>query len=84
MPTTNRIPKQSVSDLAEFYYERANARLLLGRYAEAAADAEKALAIASEGGDPMLKQRIRQFVGHAEEARWRSEGVDRDVPAAIR
>ena len=56
-------PKQSVSDLAELYYERATARLLLGRYAEAAADAEKALAIASKGGDPMLKQRIRQFVG---------------------
>jgi len=55
-------PKQSVSDLAESYYERANARLLLGRHAEAAADAEKALAIALKG-DPMLKQRIRQFVG---------------------
>jgi CHAT domain-containing protein len=55
--------KQSVSDLAESYYERATARLLLGRQADAAADAEKALAIASRGGDPMLKQRIRQFVG---------------------
>ena len=56
--------KQSVSDLARSYYERANARrLLLDRHAEAAADAEKALAIASKGGDPMLKQRIGQFVG---------------------
>jgi CHAT domain-containing protein len=56
-------PKQSVSDLAESYYERAVARLQLGRHTEAATDAEKALAIASRGGDPMLKQRIRQFVG---------------------
>lgn len=55
--------KQSVSDLAESYYDRATARLLLGRQADAAEDAAKALAIASRGGDPMLKQRIRQFVG---------------------
>jgi CHAT domain-containing protein len=56
-------PKQSASDLAESYYERANARLLLGRAVESGADAEKALGIAAKGGDPMLKQRIRQFVG---------------------
>ena len=40
-PTTSRT-RQSVSDLARSYYERANARLLLDRHAEAAADAEKA------------------------------------------
>jgi CHAT domain-containing protein len=56
-------PKQSVSDFAESYYERATARLLLGRHADAGADAAKALAIASKGGEPMLKQRIRQFFG---------------------
>jgi hypothetical protein len=38
-----------------FYYERANTRLLLDRQADASADAEKARAIASRGGDPMLK-----------------------------
>ena len=52
----------SVSDLAEFYFDRGNARSVLGRYADAIADGEKGLGIAGNGGDPLLKQRIRGFV----------------------
>lgn len=52
----------SVSDLAEFYFDRGNARSVLGRYADAIADGEKGLGIAGNGGDPLLKQRLRGFV----------------------
>ena len=52
----------SVSDLAEFYLDRGNARMILGRNANAIADAEKGLAIVSERWRPMLKQRLRLFL----------------------
>lgn len=52
----------SVSDLAEFYFDRGNAKSVLGRYADAIADGEKGLGIAGNGGDPLLKQRLRGFV----------------------
>ena len=55
--------KISKADLAEFYYDRATARALLGRSKEAMADAEKALPIARSAADPMLFYRIRQFIG---------------------
>jgi CHAT domain-containing protein len=50
------------SDLAQFYYDRGNARAALGRNAEGLADAEKALSIATASGDGFFGQRIRQFI----------------------
>ena len=58
----------SVSDLAEFYYDRGTARSVLGRNADAIADGEKGLGIAGNGGDAMLKQRIRGFVASQKQA----------------
>ncbi|WP_291859760.1 CHAT domain-containing protein [Bradyrhizobium sp.] len=58
----------SVSDLAEFYYDRGAARAALGRNADAISDGEKALAIVGNGGDAMLKQRIRGFVALQKQA----------------
>ena len=46
--------RMSKADLVEFYYDRANARVLLGRNKEAVADAEKALPIARSAADPMV------------------------------
>ncbi|MDO9061063.1 MAG: tetratricopeptide repeat protein, partial [Bradyrhizobium sp.] len=58
----------SASDLAEFYLDRGNARMALGRNADATADGEKGLAIVSNGGDPMLKQRARLFLAALKQA----------------
>ena len=58
----------SVSDLAEFYYDRGAVRSVLGRNADAIADGEKGLSIAGNGGDAMLKQRIRGFVASQKQA----------------
>jgi CHAT domain-containing protein len=57
----------SANDLAQFYYDRGQTRALLGRTAEALADGEKGLEIA-RSADPMLRQRIRQFVGLQKQA----------------
>jgi len=48
--------------LAQFYYERGNARALLGRNKEALADGLQALAIAKNGVEDHQNLRIRQFV----------------------
>ena len=53
--------KNSQGDLAQFYYDRGNARAQLGRNREALADGEKALATALASGDGYFGQRIRQF-----------------------
>ena len=53
--------KNSQADLAQFYYDRGNARAQLGRNKEALADGEKALAAALASGDGYFGQRIRQF-----------------------
>ena len=57
-------PGKSISQaqLADFYYDRGNARSLLGRTIEALADGEKALAAAAASGDSYFGQRIRQFI----------------------
>jgi CHAT domain-containing protein len=62
-------PEKGLSgeDLAQFYYDRGNARVLLGRTADAVADGEKGLDIA-RNADPMLRQRLRQFVGLQKQA----------------
>ncbi len=52
----------SQSDLAQFYYDRGNARAALGRNAEGLADGEKALALAVASNDGFFGQRIRQFI----------------------
>jgi CHAT domain-containing protein len=52
----------SQSDLAQFYYDRGNARASLGRNAEGLADGEKALSLATASGDGYFAQRIRQFI----------------------
>ena len=57
-----RAGKDIASDLADFYYDRGNARALLGRNVEALADGEKALAAATASGDGYFGQRIRQFI----------------------
>jgi CHAT domain-containing protein/tetratricopeptide (TPR) repeat protein len=51
--------------LAQFYYDRANARALLARNQEALADAQEALKAATE---PRQVTRIRQFIGQQHRA----------------
>ena len=60
--------KLSQADLAQFYYDRGNARALLGRSKDAMADAEKALPIARSASDPMFFYRLRQFLGIQKQA----------------
>jgi CHAT domain-containing protein len=50
------------TDLAQFYYDRGNARSQLGRNMEALADGEKALTATQASGDGYFGQRIRQFI----------------------
>jgi CHAT domain-containing protein len=52
----------SVSTLAQFYYDRGNARALLARNKDALADGLEALAVAKSGVDPRQLSRLRQFV----------------------
>jgi CHAT domain-containing protein len=52
----------SVSELAEFYYDRAQARNLLGRVNEALADGEKALSVARKGVEAQQLNGIRHFI----------------------
>ena len=52
----------SQSDLAQFYYDRGNARAAVGRNTEGLADAEKALSLTTASGDSFFGQRIRQFI----------------------
>jgi CHAT domain-containing protein len=56
-------PKLSKEDLAEFYYERANARSALGRTHDAVADAEKSLAVGRGEVEDRANFRTRQFIG---------------------
>jgi CHAT domain-containing protein len=53
----------SASKLAQFYYDRGNARALLARNKEALADGLQALAAAKGGVDHKQLVRIRQFIG---------------------
>ncbi len=57
-PPTNT----SGAKLAEFYYDRGNARALLARNKEALADGLQALAVGKGATQPVLLSRIRQFV----------------------
>ncbi len=52
----------SQGELSDFYYNRGNARALLGRNLEALVDGEKALAGTQASGDGYFGQRIRQFL----------------------
>lgn len=53
-----------VTSLMQFYYDRGQARALLGRNADALADAVKALEIGTRGGAPAKQLvRVRQLVG---------------------
>ena len=59
----NEPPKgASAADLAQFYYDRGNARALLGRSKEALADGLKALEVGKAGIETRQLSRIRQFV----------------------
>jgi CHAT domain-containing protein len=51
----------TAADIAQFYYDRGNARALLGRNSEALQDGLKALETAKN--DPRQNSRVRQFVG---------------------
>ncbi len=53
----------SPAALAQFYYDRGNARAVLGRTREALADGEKALAVGKGALDQRHLSRLRQFVG---------------------
>lgn len=56
-------PKPSeTTDLAQFYYDRGNARAQLGRTKDALADGLQALEIGQRGLELRQMQRIRQFV----------------------
>jgi CHAT domain-containing protein len=55
----------SAGDIAQFYYDRGQARLLLARNKDALADALKALDVAKGGIERRQLNRIRQFVGIA-------------------
>ena len=50
-------------ELAQFYYQRGNARSKLGRLADAIADADHAVELAAGGGDALLLGRLEQFAG---------------------
>jgi CHAT domain-containing protein len=52
----------SASKLAQFYYDRGNARALLARNKDALADGLQAVAAAKGGVEPRLQVRILQFV----------------------
>jgi CHAT domain-containing protein len=56
------------SDLANFYYDRGNARALLGRNMEALVDGEKAFAAAKASGDSNFGHRIKQFIALQKQA----------------
>jgi CHAT domain-containing protein/tetratricopeptide (TPR) repeat protein len=58
-PPANAAP----SKLAQFYYDRGNARALLAQNKEALADGLQALTISKAGVDFLQSVRIRQFVG---------------------
>jgi CHAT domain-containing protein/tetratricopeptide (TPR) repeat protein len=60
-PPANAAPSQ----LAQFYYDRANARALLAQNKDALADGLQALTVAKSGVDYQQMVRIRQFVGVA-------------------
>jgi hypothetical protein len=53
----------SPAKLAQFYYDRANARSLLGRNKEALADGLQALAVGKGGLHYLLSARIQQLIG---------------------
>ncbi|MBR1127034.1 CHAT domain-containing tetratricopeptide repeat protein [Bradyrhizobium iriomotense] len=53
--------KESRTDLAQFYFDRANARAQLGRLAEAIADADKAVEVGRGAVSPQLLGRIFQL-----------------------
>ena len=56
-------PKAGAVDLAQFYYDRGNARALLARNREALADGQKALEVGRGAIETRQVSRIRQFVG---------------------
>jgi tetratricopeptide (TPR) repeat protein len=53
----------SPAALSQFYYDRGNARAVLGKTREALADGEKALAVGKGALDQRQLSRLRQFVG---------------------
>src|SRR5206468_11543802 len=53
--------KESHVDLAQFYFDRANARAQLGRLAEATADANKAVETARGAASPNMMGRMMQL-----------------------
>ncbi len=76
----------SASALAQFYYDRGNARALLARNKEALADGLKALAVAKGGVEYRQLTRIRQFVslqyralGDPKDSIAMSESIARDA-----
>jgi CHAT domain-containing protein len=60
----DREPQNGMSpaEISDLYYNRGNARALLGRNMEALADGEKALEATRSSGDAYFGQRIRQFL----------------------
>jgi CHAT domain-containing protein len=55
--------KESREDLAQFYFDRANARAQLGRLAESIADANKAMEVGRGAVSPNMMGRLMQLVG---------------------
>jgi CHAT domain-containing protein/tetratricopeptide (TPR) repeat protein len=55
--------KASRAELAQFYYQRGNARAQLGHLADAIADADKAVETARGAVEPNLLGRLEQFAG---------------------
>jgi CHAT domain-containing protein len=56
-------PNSSRADLAQFYYDRGNARAQLGRLSESIADANKAIEVGHGAVDANLMGRLQQFAG---------------------
>ncbi|WP_306558279.1 MULTISPECIES: CHAT domain-containing protein [Bradyrhizobium] len=54
--------KESREDLAQFYFDRANARAQLGRLAESIADASKAVEVGRGAVEPRLMGRMQQLL----------------------
>ncbi len=56
--------KESREDLAQFYFDRGNARAELGRLADAIADGNKAVEVGRGGVSPNMMGRLVQFLVH--------------------
>ena len=61
----NPTGKESREDLAQFYFDRGNARAQLGRLADSLADANKAIEVGRGAASPLMMGRLIALAGAA-------------------